>query len=186
MQKNGFTTMELLITIGIASMMFAIVGSVFLTQSRYHAIADAINQTQYQGFQTLDTIGLYTDSAKRVVSGSSINGQAYTTSTSTIILELPSIDASGAVLSNTYDYIALGIDPADSTQFMFDIDAATGSDRISGKFIKAHLIDKLIFRYNTVNTSAATSIDVYVRTIATARNQNFTTSLGKIFHLHSF
>ncbi len=177
--------MELIVTMAISSIMFAIVGAIFLTQSRYHAAEDAINQAQYQGFQALDTIGLYTDSARRVVSSRIVNGRAYESGTSTVVLELPSVDASGNILSGAYDYVALGIDPSDKATFILDIDAATGSDRIDGTYVKASLVDKLIFRYNTVNVTTATSIDVFVRTAISVRNRTHTKSLGKIYYLHS-
>ncbi|WKZ29561.1 MAG: type II secretion system protein [Patescibacteria group bacterium] len=185
MRRPGFTLLELIVTMSIAGLMFMIVGGIFLAQGRYLAIEDAINETQYHAFQALDAAGLYTSSAKRVVSSMTINGQPYTTSTSTVILELPSIDSNGTVLGNTFDYVAIGKDPTDPTKFIYDIDAAVGSVRLNGKFSKASLIDKVIFRYNTVDPASATAIELYVRTAETIRGRTITTPLGKIYYLHS-
>jgi len=66
------------------------------------------------------------------------NGTPYTSGTGTAILELPSIDASGAIIAAAYDYIVLGQNPANASQFFFDIDSATGSARLRGKFVKGY------------------------------------------------
>ena len=186
MRRPGFTLLELVVTMAIASMMFLIVGGIFIAQGRYLAIENAINQTQYNAFQVLDATGLYMSSARRVVASQTVNGRAYVSSTSTVVLQLPSIDTSGAILTNTFDYVAIGQDATDPTKFMYDIQAADGSDRLTGKFIKAALVDKVIFRYNTVDPTAATEIDLYVRTTENARGRTIRMPLGKVYYLGSF
>ena len=185
MRSRAFTTFELVVSIAIASVMFMIVGAIFIAQGRYLAIEDAIAETQYYAFQVVDTVGLYASPAKSVVSSRTINGSAYVSGTSTVIFELPSIEADGDVIVNSYDYVAIGVDPSDATQFMFDIDAATNSVRLNGKFVKAELVSKLIFRYNTVNATAATAVDLYIRTSKNARGRIIRMPLGKIYYLGS-
>ncbi|HJV33078.1 MAG TPA: hypothetical protein VJ694_03560, partial [Patescibacteria group bacterium] len=121
MRARGVTTLELAVSLAVASVIFTILGAIFIAQGRYFAIEDAIAETQYDAFQILDTVGLYALSASSVLSSATVNGTVYSTGTSTVVLALPSIDADGAVLVNTYDYVALGVSAADPTKFVLDI-----------------------------------------------------------------
>jgi hypothetical protein len=180
---RGVTLLELMVTIGIGTMIFVILGAIFLAQARFFSIQDALAETQIHAFRSIDTMGLYVISAKRVVPSATINGATYSTTNSLVVLELPSINSSGALIASIYDYVALGKESATSTNFMFDMQAGTGSTRLTGKFNKAQLVDKVIFRYNAVNSASATAIDMYVRTKKDARGQTIYTPLGKIFYL---
>jgi Tfp pilus assembly protein PilW len=185
MRTRGASLLEISVSIGIASMVFAIVGAIFIAQGRYFAIEDAIAQTQYNAFQVIDTAGLYVLSASSVLGSRTINGTDYTTGTSTLVVRLPSLDASGAILASTYDYIAIGVSATDPTRFVVDIDADANSVRRDATRLPAALVDKLIFRYNAVDPTAATAIELYVRTRKDARGQVILTPLGKTYYLGS-
>lgn len=185
MPRRGSTILELAVSIAIGALMFFILGAIFIAQGRYFAIEDATSETQYNAFQAIDTVGLFAGSATQVLSSRTIGGTDYTSGTSTLVLKMPSYDASGNVISLTYDYIAFGLDASDPTRFAYHLDAATGSQRLGGDFLKASLVDKLIFRYNTVDPADATAIDMYIRTSETVRGQTVTMPLGKVFYLGS-
>lgn len=183
---RAFTLLELAVTMAVGSIIFLILGAIFLAQAQFFAIQNAIAETQVNAFRALDTTGSFVGSAKSVVSSQIINGTTYSTTTTLVVLQLPSIDASGNIISTTYDYVALGKDPATNTsQFMFDIQSGAGSSRLNGKFVKALLVDKVIFRYNTVVPANATTIDLYIRMSENARGRTITAPLGKIYYLGS-
>jgi hypothetical protein len=182
---RGVTLLELAVSVAVGSVIFFILGAIFLAQGQYFAIEDAIAETQVQAFQAADAVGLYTSSARRVVASRTVNGTAYASGDALVILELPSIDASGNVLANVYDYVAVGRDPNAAVLFIVDIERGTGSARQNGKFVRASLVDKVIFRYNTVDITAATALDLYVRTSKNARGRTILTPLGKLYYLAS-
>jgi hypothetical protein len=64
-------------------------------------------------------------------------------------------------------------------------DASTNSARTDGTRLQGDLVDKLIFRYNATDPTAATAIDLYVRTREEARGQIILMPLGKIYYLGS-
>ncbi|MEK7546238.1 MAG: hypothetical protein AAB554_04150 [Patescibacteria group bacterium] len=185
MRTPGVTTIELAVSMAVAALVFTILGAIFIAQGRYFAIEDAIAETQYNAFQILDAAGLNAISASGVIGSRTVNGTAYTTSTSTLVLELPSIGQTGDVLVNAYDYVAMGRSASDATRFVVDIDASTNSARVDGTRTPGALVDKLIFRYNAVDPTAATAIELYVRTRKDARGQTILTPLGKIYYLGS-
>lgn len=185
MKTRGNTLLETAVVVAITALMFLLLGAIFITQGRYLAIQNAISDTQYSAFQVVDTFGLYASTAQSVVASQTINGRSYTSGTNTVILKLPSINNGGDIIANTFDYVAFGLYASDKTKFMFDIDSATGSDRVDGQFIKAQLVDKLIFRYNAVTPANASAIELYVRAKESARGQVIRQPLGKIYYLGS-
>ena len=185
MRTRGVTTLELAVSTAVAAVIFTILGAIFIAQGRFFAIQDAIGETQYNAFQILDTAGLYALSASAIVPNRTISGTAYTTGTSTVVLEVPSVNASDEVLVNAYDYVAMGVSPDDSSRFFVAIDASTNSARTDASRLPGSLVDKLIFRYNAVDPTAATAIELYVRTRKDARGQVILTPLGKIYYLGS-
>lgn len=185
MRARGVTTLELAVSLAVAAVIFTILGSIFIAQGRYFAVEDAIAETQYNAFQILDTVGLHAVSSGEVIGSRTINGTAYATGTSTLIVQMPSIDSSGDIIANTYDYAAFGLSASDPTRFVVDIDAGTNSARVDATRLPGSLVDKLIFRYNAVDPTAATAIELYVRTRKGARGQTILTPLGKIYYLGS-
>ena len=185
MRARGVTTLELAVSMAVASVVFTILGAIFIAQGRYFAVEDALAETQYNAFQILDTVGLYAVSAEAVLGSRTINGTLYATGTSTLILRMPSIDADGDIIAATYDYAAFGTSSSDPSRFVVDIDAGTNSARLDGTRLPGSLVDKLIFRYNAVDPTAATAIELYVRTRKDARRQTILTPLGKIYYLGS-
>lgn len=183
--RRGATLLELAVSIGVGAVIFAILGAVFLAQGQFLAIEDAIAETQLNAFQAIDATGLHASSAKQVISSKTINGTAYATSDTLVILELPTIDIDDDVVSGSYDYVAIGQDPGDSTKFIVDLEPDGGSSRVGGKHTKALLVDKVIFRYNTVDSADADALDLYIQTSKDARGSTIVMPLGKIYFLGS-
>jgi prepilin-type N-terminal cleavage/methylation domain-containing protein len=182
---RGVTLLELSVSVAIGALMFVIMGTIFLAQAQFFAIEDAIAETQVSAFQAIEATGQAAVPARRVLSGRTVNGTAYVTGDSLVVLEIPAVGASGDIIVNGWDYAAVGQDPSDATKFIVDIDAYTGSERPDGKQIKATLVDKVIFRYNNASTTSATAIDVYVRMGKNARSRTIYTPLGKVYFLGS-
>src|SRR5687768_12371434 len=113
MKTSGVTTLELAVSMAVSAMIFTILGTIFIAQGRYFSVEDAVAEAQYNAFQAVDTVGLYALSATQVVGGRTINGTAYASGTSTLILELPSVDTDGEVVPSTFDYVAFAIYPSD-------------------------------------------------------------------------
>lgn len=182
---RGITLMELAVSVAIGSVLFTIMGMIFLAQGQFFAIEDAIAETQVNAFQALDAAGEVLPTAWRVVGSRTINGTGYTTGDALTVVQLPGIDSNGDVIVGVWDYAAVGQDPSDATKFIVDVQPGTGSVRVSGKYVKALLVDKVIFRYNNASTTAATAIDLYVRMRKDARSRSILTPLGKVFYLGS-
>ena len=183
--RPGATILELAVSIAIASIMFTILGAIFLAQGRFVAIHDAISETQLASFNALDGAGLYTQSARAIVASATVNGTAYVTGNELVILELPSIDASDEIIVSTYDYVAIGLNPSATNTFIIDVDADPASSRTDLTRTMTDLVDKVIFRYNAVDATEANAFDLYIRALKDARGSAVTTPVGRIYYLGS-
>lgn len=183
--RRGATLLELTVSMAISAIMFTILGSVFIAQSRFVAVHDAISETQLGSFNALDATGLYTASAKQIIASATLNGTAYTTSTELVILEIPAIDSNDDIIDATYDYVAIGLDPSATNTFIIDFDAHVSSDRRDLSRKITSLVEEVIFRYNTVNTTDANTIDLFVKTSRETRGITVRTPVGRIYYLGS-
>lgn len=183
--RRGATLLELAVAIAVTAIMFTILGAVFIAQGRFSAIHDAIAETQLASFNALDATGLYTASARAIVASAVINSVSYTTGNDLVVLELPSIDSNEDIVASTYDYVAIGVDPSATNTFIVDLDANAASARADLTRKITDMVDKAIFRYNTVDATSANTIELFVRTSKDARGSSVMTSLGRFYYLGS-
>jgi len=181
--RQGATLLELVVSIAVGAIIFVILGMIFLAQGQFFAIQDAIAETQLESFEAIDAMSPYMASANTIVASRTINGTAYATSDTLVILKLPSIDSGDDIITNTFDHVALGQDPSDATRFIVDLETDVASSRTSLTHRPSSLVDKVIFRYNDVDETAATAIEFYIRTIRTVRGNTITMPLGKTYFL---
>lgn len=183
--RRGATLLELAVTVAVGSVVFLIIGAIFLAQGRFFAIQDAISETQVNAFAAADAVGRYAGSARAVVSGAAINGASYTTSESTLVLRLPAIDAQGEVIAGAWDHVAFTTDPSDPSRFLLDLEADAASARESLTIRPAAFVDKLIFRYNAVEATSADAVELTIRTKKSVRGLDIVMPLGRTYFLGS-
>jgi hypothetical protein len=167
----------------VVAIILTILAGVFLAQGRFFALQDALAEVQLNAFRALDATGIYAGSGGEVIASQTINGTAYATGPSLVVLKIPSINSGGAIIGNVYDHVAIGRDPGDAGRFITDLAAGAGSARPPGKHIHASFVDKVIFRYNSVSETSATALDLYVKTSKITRGQTVTAPLGKAYYL---
>lgn len=105
---NGFTLVEILIGVAAAGVIGSILIA-FLTQN-----SQIYTQQNTKVNQGLELNNAFTEIEDTIKSGGSVvsqyppTGQAqHTTGLNTLVINIPSINAQGAVIQNTYDYIVL-------------------------------------------------------------------------------
>ncbi len=111
---RGFTLVELLIAVSIIS-----VAGILLAQLVIQNNGLVFQQTAKvsHGVGLNNTkVSLSNDlkPATAIVSGYPLSSPTYTSSSTSIVIQVPSIDSSGNVIANTYDYIAYYKDPSNS------------------------------------------------------------------------
>lgn len=167
---KGFTLLETIIYISISIMMIVVISEIFVNQSSLGQKRTFQSDVERSSGAGIEVIKTASQGAMSVVLSRSFGGTAYTSDEDTLILQLPSIDASDNIISGSYDYMVFFIDPSDSTLLKITTEAAAGSVRGSNTRIVSNFVSSVEFRYNKVNVADSTSIDATItasRTLGT-------------------
>jgi len=166
--------MEGMTVIGIMTIVLVMVTQIFGVSQEVFVKQTARAENETGAVLATRLISDMTRGSSAVESSRTISGTAYTTSSTVLVLKMPSINSSGNVIASTYDYVAFYRDGTDATKIWSDTEAAAGSRRIPGK--KLVTAGNLIFtfRYDDVDPTKATRIQVYLVNRRTARNTTIT------------
>jgi hypothetical protein len=120
--------------------------------------------------------------ADQIVTSHSFSGTTYTTGAHTVVLELPSIDGSGNIVSGKFDYVVFYL-TGKNLYRRIQVDAA--SSRPSGLNKISDVVSTLSFTYDNADLSKATKIDTDLEMQAIAGSQNVSYELRQEIYLRN-
>lgn len=177
MNNKGFTLVEVLITLTISMVIGVLLLSVFYQNSGlYSKQSTKISQglsISRAAREISDTI----KSSAAVVNVNPIGSTSYTTSSSSLVLSTPSVNAQGGVISNVFDYVVIARDISSTKilrKYVF-VDPAS-SRKEENKVLSTNLND-IIFLFfddsgNVVSPTAASKINFSILLDEKAGNSN--------------
>jgi len=141
--RSGFTLVELLLSLGVASILLAVIMSMSVSSQQLFALGSVFSDIHAEVRISMDYMKRDIMGATRMMN--SYGG--YTTTSSSIILEIPSVDVNGNVIdiNNDFDYITYALNSGDPTQLDRIIDASASSSRADETQIFARNVDTLLF-----------------------------------------
>ncbi len=173
--KKGFTLIETMVTIAIFILVSLALGyfyvyyyKIFHTQQALISVAGsaslAANELQNAVLQ-----------ADQILVSHNFSGTVYNTGQNILVLELPSIDGSGNIVSGKYDYLVFY---ATSTHLYKLVQANAQSSRPSGSRQLSDTVSTFTFTYNNGDLTQADKIDVDMNLQTVANRQTIP------YHLH--
>ena len=161
---RGFTLLETIVVIFIFSTIMFAINQLFISIYNSYHVQNAIINNSYTAASFLNETEELSLQADAIVASKVVSGTTYTTSSSTLILELPSINSSGDIISSTYDYAVITLSP--STTVSRILSANASSARISGTKKLSDLVNSITFSYDsaTPSLSKKISIDIVTQT----------------------
>jgi len=172
---RGISLMEIIATIGVMAMVLLMVNEIFVSGYETFVRQSARVDNEVGALLSARAINDATRGATTVLASQTINGTLYTSDTDTLVLQVPAIDASDAILDGLYDLIAIYRDGTDPTLVKTDIEPATGSVRLSGQKTITANNESLTFRYNAADPADATRIQTYIVNSQIRRSLTLTT-----------
>ncbi len=163
---RGFTFIETLITVALFAVLVLAVTQLYVVYGRIISFQGSSLNISLGASGVVDAVRTAGLQADHVVASHTFSGTVYNSGTTTAIFELPSVDASGAVLTNTYDYVGIY---ASSTNVYRVIDAAAGSARVSGTKQLTSALNALSFTYDNASFPLVASLTVDATTSATVQ-----------------
>ncbi len=161
MNNKGFTLIELIIVLSVSAMVGLLLISMLVQNSGLFYIQ---NSRVIQGVgenDALSSFRTYTKVSKAVALSYPETGSAiYTSGSSILILKLGSIDSSGNLIDNVFDYVVYYVS---QNKLYIKIYPGTGSSRQAVNKILADNVDALNFTYLdatnlAVSPSSATKV----------------------------
>ncbi len=154
---RGFTLMETLLVIGLFVLLLAALiglyqayGTLFTAEQGRFVLGNTANTAVTEIEQAVLQ-------ANRILASRTISGTTYTTGSNTLVLELSSVDAGGAVISGTFDHVVFYVSGT-SLYRLSEPDPA--SSRQSGVKQLSDTLSALTLSYNAVDVTMASSVTV--------------------------
>jgi len=162
--NRGLTLIELIIYIAISTLVLTILFELFIQQTRLGNRRASQTDIERSAVTGIEIVKSAIQSANTVVSSHSFDGVAFSSSSSTLILELPSVDSSGDIVSGSSDFMVFFQDQNNQSLLKMTTVAGVGSARPSHTRVIANFVDTVQFSYNKGNIVLADTINVSLNT----------------------
>lgn len=161
--ESGFTLLEIMVATavaGIAGVLIIMIlvssNGVFVTQQNKISQGLTLNDS-------VSEISKNIKNATHVASGYPIAFPTIVTSSSSLVIALPSLDSSDNVISNVYDYVTINTDPDNSSVLRLQLFPDPQSRRTSENKVLATNLSSIVFIFTDkndipVSPSSATKI----------------------------
>ena len=179
---RGFSLLETTIAIGIFILMALAMYDLWISN-------DFLVRSQ---IATIDVVGsasaLMTDvqnyvlQADAVATSHTFSGTSYTSTTTTLVLELPSVDGSGNIIVGQHDYAVFY---ASGTTAFRRVDTGTGSARSTTTHQLSETITALTFSYNASPITQSTNVSVDVQTQESVKKKTTSTHVTGTIYLRN-
>ncbi|MFA5744633.1 MAG: hypothetical protein WC887_00200 [Candidatus Paceibacterota bacterium] len=161
--RTGFTLIETVIVVALSvSMLISIILliSSFTTSVSYQ---ETFAQSSGSASAVMREIESFAFPAKAVLTTHTFSSATYTSSSTVLVLEIPSIDDSGNVIANTYDYTAFYVVGTNAYRLL---EASALSKRFSGTKQLSTTVSALTFTYDNVDLTKASIVTIDLQTQA--------------------
>lgn len=179
---RAFTLIETVITIALSVVLFLAVTQLYILYQNTIKMQESTLSVQTGVSNISSAVRFAALQADQIVVSHMFSGAIYTSSATTSIFELPSIDETGNVIDGDHDYIGIF---ASGTQAYELTDASIASTRNSGEKQLTSVLQALLFMYDNVSVADATSVTVEATTSATVRQQPVSAHLREQIHLRN-
>ena len=147
-KTRGITLIEVLIGMVLMVIVVLALFSLYNTGQKYFVNQNIKSDILNNNRVTLTWLSRDIKEAVQVIPGPiDIDGTSYSTSSGSIVLRLPSIDANGIIIDidNEFDYFVYQMDPDNSTQIVRIVDGKDGvSSRVDGNRVLAENVSSLV------------------------------------------
>lgn len=169
-KEQGFTLIEIIIVIAIFSALMLGLLNLFDWHNKVYLLERADTQATGSARITMNNMTKYIAQASQVLASRTISGTTYTTGATTVVLQLPSFDTSGNLITNTNDYVVYNLSGTTLSQIT-ELGSAS-SARYAGSKVMSQDVGTLSITYDTVDVTAATKVTINLRTQAVSRGSN--------------
>lgn len=166
--SRAFTLIETVVTTALFAVLMLAITQLYIMYGRIVTFQQSAIGVSLGGSRIIDAVHATGLQAKNVIATRTFSGVAHNSGATEVVFEIPSIDASGAIISGSYDYVCIYSAGTDVYKI---VEAAAGSTRVSETKRLSDVVDELNFTYDNASFPLVTSVSVNATTSATVRGE---------------
>lgn len=169
-KTKGFSLVETIIVLALVVIVLYVLVSMFLGYSKTYSYIEAGFEVSGSAATAVEDISSAVRQSSGVLSSRTFSGTNYTTNSTTLVLEVPTVNSSGSIVSSTYDYILFY---RSGTDLYRVIDANGSSARTSGTKKLSNVVQSITFTYDAVTVTDATKVSIDLETAKAVKEQSY-------------
>ena len=166
--SHAFTLIETVIVIGIGTIMFIILSALIYNFHKTSEYQQTILQSSGSASAIVKEVEALTLPASAVLQTHIFSDATRTSTTTTLVLEIPSIDRSGNIVPNAYDYAAFYTTGTEAYRLL---ETHAASHRTPGRKKLSSTVSSLTFSYNNTDVTQTSIVTVDARMQAQAKQE---------------
>jgi type II secretory pathway pseudopilin PulG len=175
-QRRGATILEGLVVMAILAVIFAVLFEIFAGQAVFFQKENARLDTALANTCALNDFVIQTREAVAVEPGATIDSVVYNSGPEQVVLKVYSLDAAGAFIISSFDYIVYYRDLVNTRKLMKKIAPSAGSSRTAATRSLNNYVGSLNFVYDNPDVSLARQVTAYLTSSSTAAGTSFAVS----------
>lgn len=180
---RAFSLIETVIVIAISTVMMLTLGFVIYQLNGSVAYEQTVAQSSGSASAIMREINSLTVPADAVLGAHIFPSATYTSSATALVLEIPSIDPSGNIIANTYDYAAFYTVGTNAYRLLA---ANTASKRSSGTKQLSSTVMSFTFAYNNTDFTKVSMVTTDVQTQAHVKQNTLSDHRSEQVWLRNF
>lgn len=184
--ERGMTLVEAITALGIMTLVLVMVAQIFAVSTDVFAKQMARNDNDTGAVLAARTIAEIARGASSVEASADVGGTVYASSSSVLVLRMPTISPANQVVTDSFDLVAIYRDATDTARIYAVTDAAAGSKRFDGTRLVTDNNAVMTFRYNDSAVANADRVQVYLVNRQTVRGTEVETEAWTSIFLRNF
>lgn len=180
--NRGYTLVETVVTIGIMIAALAAITTLYLTFYNMYFHEQAMVETTGSAGRTMTKLELAILPADQVVASYTTGGQTYISTTTSLVLSVPSVDASGNIVAGAKDYFVFATSSSTLYQRVFPNAAST---RSAGTTTLSTSIKVFRLSYNATPIASSTGITATTTTEVVMKGVAVTQTVQEFLQLRN-
>jgi hypothetical protein len=165
--KRAFTLIESLIVVAISVSVMITIALLIYSFNKTSGYGQMFAQSSGSASAILREVESLAFPADAVLATHTFAGATYTSTSTSLVLEIPSINGSGNVIANIYDYAVFYV--VGTTTAYRLLEAHPFSHRTSGTKQLSSTVNALTFSYNDADFTKVSTVTVDIQTQALVR-----------------
>ena len=181
-RQSAFTLIETVIVIALSASIVVALTFLLFTFNKASSYGKISSQSYASASTLLREIESLALPANAVLETHSFSGTTYTSTATSLVLELPSIDGSGNVITNAHDYVAFY---AVGTNAYRLLEKDATSARVAGTVLLSSTLSAFSFAYDDADFVQVRTITVDIQTQAQVKEEVVTNHLSQQIRLRN-